>query len=920
MNRNDLPPSDGWWLRLIKRFAWPIIVFSLLTTGLSVYYALTHLKFSTSRSELVASDLRLIRLSDEMEKEFGERDQFVVVVENTNKARSIAFAEALAVELRQYPHRFREIFYRVDPEPFRHWALQYMEMGELDQLRAKLVEHRQVIAAIAVQPTLTRFFQVVNQEITRAMISEVFTAFLEEKEEEPIPDLSLLNATLTQLKLALQGEAPYASPLRSLLPGNLGDLSQEGYFFTENKRYLLFLVTPRQDGFTKHEEDLTLLREAVAAVKAGFPDLVTGVTGPAALSADEMSSAMADINLASWLSLFLQVAIMVLFFRSFKRPLVQGVVLVIGIAWTLGVATLVVGRLNLLSIVFAPLMLGICVDFGIHWYSRLEEELAGRNTCHEEIFNRTMRGATPGNFYAALAAILSILPLAFTGFQGLAELGIIVSLGIVVYLFACFVLLPAMAYVTEHCRRYPQLEEPPPATPEPFLSLQWRRPWLILGAGLIVTVLGGISLFHVPFDLNPLNLQNQKIESVVWELKLLNESRYSSSYGTMMATRLEDLSRKVEELKQKPTVSHVESILSFLPEEPQAKQSLIAEMAPLLTQVRFAPPAVSDQPVNLTELRDILGRIRFKLSQAKESDWKPEAKPAQEQLDEANLLLGQVIPLLSTPHPSQAESRALVFQRQFFEDFRDKWDLLVSNVGAPTPAIADLPPEVRDRFVSPRGNYLIRIFPAIDIWNPEPLGRFVRDLESVDDNVVGDPVLLYVFNFAFRNACLWAAGVALLAISLLLAFLLRSLRMTILALIPLIVGTAITLCLMWLLSIPFNQANVLFLPLILGEGIEYGIIILVRWKLEASARAITLPASTAKGVALASLTTAFGFGSMMISGHRGTFSLGLLSTVGSLSVLVAALSVLPALLRLLESARVPASQACSCRPLAQADD
>jgi predicted RND superfamily exporter protein len=105
---------------------------------------------------------------------------------------------------------------------------------------------------------------------------------------------------------------------------------------------------------------------------------------------------------------------------------------------------------------------------------------------------------------------------------------------------------------------------------------------------------------------------------------------------------------------------------------------------------------------------------------------------------------------------------------------------------------------------------------------------------------------------------------------------------------------------MWLLDLPFNQANVLFLPLILGEAVEFGIIILVRWRMEESARAITLPASTAKGVALAALTTTLGFGSLMISGHRGVFSLGLLATVGSLSVLLASLSVLPAFLRLLE--------------------
>jgi hypothetical protein len=308
-------------------------------------------------------------------------------------------------------------------------------------------------------------------------------------------------------------------------------------------------------------------------------------------------------------------------------------------------------------------------------------------------------------------------------------------------------------------------------------------------------------------------------------------------------------------------------------------------------------------------LAAILGRIRFKLSQARDSDWKPGTKPAQEQLDEAVVLLGQVINRLSPEAaPHQAEVLAS-FERQFFDDLRDKFDLLKTNAAtASIPQIQDLPQDVRDRFISNKGNYLIRVFSSIDIWETKPLGRFVRDLRTVDSNVVGDPILLYHFNTAFKNSILWASGVALVAITLLLFLLLRSLPLTLLSLMPLCVGTALTLILMWLLNIPFNQANVLFLPLILGEGIEYGIVILVRWQLEESARSITLPASTAKGVALAALTTAFGFGSMMISGHRGTFSLGLLSTVGALSVLTAALSVLPALLRLLENRGAAAPQ------------
>ena len=147
----------------------------------------------------------------------------------------------------------------------------------------------------------------------------------------------------------------------------------------------------------------------------------------------------------------------------------------------------------------------------------------------------------------------------------------------------------------------------------------------------------------------------------------------------------------------------------------------------------------------------------------------------------------------------------------------------------------------------PEVTYLLRCFPTADIWNFGPLTNFCQSLWSVDPNTVGDPVLLYNFTLGFRNSILWAAGLALLAITFMLVLLFRSLKMAMLALIPLLVGTGLTINLMWLLNLPFNQANVLFVPLSLREGIEFGIIILARWRQEESARAITLPASTATG-------------------------------------------------------------------------
>jgi len=886
------------WMR---RFAWPIVIFSVLTAAWSVVYTMQNLAMVTSRSELVASDLRLVRLSEELNREFGSRDNFVVVVENHRPQLATGFAEALAQELRKYPQDFPELFYRVAPEPLKHWALLYMEPADMGKLKADLLEHQRELTALAADPSLGRFFQVVNEEFTRALIGEVFTGFLEEKKvEERLPDLGLLNSTLKELHFYLQEDKPYRSPLKSLFPGEIADLRQEGYFYTENNKYLLFLVTTAKDGYSTSTRELELLRDLVNRVKVRFPGLNMGVTGPEALEDDEMDRAMTDINLASWVSLFGQMLIMILFFRSLKRTLVQGLVLIIGLCWTFGVATLVVGHLNLLSIVCGPLMLGIAVDFGIHWYCRLEEEEGPMSRCHPDSFGRTVKGASPGILYAALAAALSVAPLIFTGFKGLAELGLIITLGIILHIFASLVLLPSLALVTEKFRPPPEetAAEGEVCLPEPFFSLQWPRPGILVAVGLGVTALGAVSLMHVPFDLNPLHLQNQSTESVVWELKLIRDSFYSTTYGTMIASRLEDLPAKAESLKKLDTVSHVESILSFLPAHLESNQRTLEELRPLVAGVNFPNQPVQSDP---QELAAVLGRLRFKVTQTLEEEWESDHKATRDQLKEAHVLVSQLIPILDSNPNSQVGLRLAGFERRFFEDLKDKWDLVQENLkhsGSP-PRVEDLPRDVQERFISPKGNYLIRVFPSKNIWDTENLKHFVQDLRKVDPNVVGDPVLLYVFTLAFRNACLWAAGVALLAIVLLLWLLLRSLKLTLLALIPLWMGTALTLGLMWVLGIAFNQANVLFLPLILGEGIEYGIVIVVRWQMEEEARAITLPASTAKGVVVAGLTTAVGFGSLMLSGHRGTFSLGLLSTVGSLSVLLAALSIFPAVLRLL---------------------
>ena len=219
-------------------------------------------------------------------------------------------------------------------------------------------------------------------------------------------------------------------------------------------------------------------------------------------------------------------------------------------------------------------------------------------------------------------------------------------------------------------------------------------------------------------------------------------------------------------------------------------------------------------------------------------------------MEEIHQYIDKIIPLLN-PDNTGAAAHLAAFDRAFGADLKGNWDLLrgytKSALTSPVPTLADLPQAVRDRFISPEGTYLLRVFPSQDIWNFGPLKLFVKGLWSVDPNAVGDPVLLYVFTQGFRNSVLFASAVAVLAIAVMLLLLFRGLKMALLAFIPLVVGTGLTLILMWLLDISFNQANVLFLPLILGEGIEFGIIILTRWRLEESAGPLLCRPAPPKG-------------------------------------------------------------------------
>ncbi len=886
------------WISWVLRWPRLVLAIAIAVAAASVVLAAARLEMLTDQLELISANHPLIALSDKLDPfRTGGDHSFSVVIQAPTPEQAVSFIEKLASRVKEDDTHFRDIVYRVDPESFKSWQLLYLDKQELLNLRNKMDEHYRLLQGLSKDPDVLSFLKLINQEMASRMVGELFTGFLDDSnhpgeaggKKEPF-DLSFLTVTLEGMLDHLRGSPGFKSPWSSFFKDTSWDPNLAGYFWEANKRYLIAFVAPQVSGggFIGTQESLSQLRRLLQETGAVFPGVEAGVTGQEALKNDEVSTVSADMAVATWISLLGVFILMVLFFRSFRRPLLETISLIIGLCWTFGWIALFIGHLNILSVVFAPILCGLGVDYGIHWFARLEEEESYGDRDIRSAIVRVNERSGYGILIAGLSAALSFLPLVLTGFRGLVELGLVTGMGIVCILLATFSVLPAL---TTLMAGKPKTRVLPSVLPSErdLLVLKPKHARMVLAGAAVLSLLSIWGGSQVSFDPNTLRLQSANAESVVWEKALMENAKRSPLFAAAFASSPAETRAKSELLERLPSVAEVETVFSLLPANQEEK-------IPILHSLATRVPAISvnvlqNRPNDVSELIDVLERVRFKMQDDQANRWGAE-KPVVEQMARVRALAQEITESLAAS-PGAAKP-LLEYRQAFAEDLRDKWDLLSRGAHTAMMKIEDLPELVRGWFFQ-SGTYLLRIFPKGSIFAEHTLGRFVRDIQSVEPEVIGNPVSLYVFSDAFKSACVKASIYAIVAIFLLLMHSFRSLKLTLLALVPLSLGSLWTLGIMEWVGIQFNLANSIFMPLVVGAGVEYGVIIIYRWR-EGRMLPGHLPFSTGKGVILAALTTTIGFGALMVSHHWGIFSLGFVAWVGSLCVLLPAIIVIPAIL------------------------
>ena len=886
------PTNASFAVKLLTRLAHAIYYWRLwfiypqiALFGVCIWYTVERLEFDTSRTNLVGAEKRYHQIYLKYKEDFNVRDDTVVVVESENAEKNRQFVERIGAKLEMETNLFAEVFYKGDLKMLGPKALLFLDEQTLEELHETLREYRPFIANFGRATNLTSLFRLVNQQFRAAG-----------RDGNPETD-SLVKAIPALTRVV---ELASDSLNRSGIPPSPGvnalfgasDKAQEQQYITfgEGRLYLVNARTHRQE---EALQGVRRIRELVAQTLTEVPGVNVGITGEAVLELDEMAQSQKDSTIATILALSLCALIFIVSYRETGRPLKATAALIVGIGYTLGFTTLTVGHLNILTIAFLPILIGLAIDFGVHLITRYEEELRKGETQHVSIL-RAMVNTGVGIFTGCLTTAGAFFAMGLTDFKGIQEMGIITGGGMVIVLIPMMTFLPAL--LLRGKQNAMEKDFHPQKTGRARLERLWLdRPVSVVVLVAVITAAAILPARKVRFDYNLLHLQSEGLPAVEYEHKLIESASKSVLYAAVVARSKEEALAMEAKLTNLPSVATVDSMAKFLVGDQTEKIQKVGEIKQEVANIRFA--AVDPDPVNVDDLSRTLWALHGYLGLALDEVSKTDAAELEKNLRSLRDAIEEFRRNMQEGDRRQVAERLGAYQRALFEDLRDTFRAIRTQDDSSPLTEETLPPNLRSRFIGKNGLHLLQVYPKRDVWQRPNQEEFVSEIRTVAPAVTGTPVQLFEYTTLLKNSYIEAAYYSLAAIVVLVLLHFRRISSVFLALLPVGVGTLWTTALMALLDVPFNPANIMMLPLVVGIGVTNGIHILNRFAEEHNPS--ILSRSTGKAVIVSGLTSIAGFGSLIIAKHQGIQSLGIVMSLGVAMCMLVAVTFLPAVLMLM---------------------
>jgi hopanoid biosynthesis associated RND transporter like protein HpnN len=840
--------------------AWTVIVIALFLSVFSGIYAVRNFAINTNVNQLISPELpwrqRELAFVDAFQ---GNHEKILAVVDAATSERATAASMALAEKLAADPALFPSVQELSENPFFARNGLLFLPADQVTDTVGTLAESQPLVQVLVADPSWRGLVQalsfslqgILQQKFTLDDMVRPLTMFAQPIEDE----LSGRPASFSWREL-VNKKPPTANELRRFI--EVSPVLDYGALEPGKKA---------TDAIRKAAADLHFDTQYHARLR---------LTGAIPIQDEEFGTLKDHAAENALGTIIVVLTILWLALKSPKIILAVFISIFMGLAVTAAIGLRMVGALNPISIAFAVLFVGIGVDFGIQFSVRYRAERYEINNLRIALANTAKHLGVPLTLAATATAcgFLSFLP---TDYRGVSELGQIAGVGMLIAYLSTITLLPALLKVLN-----------PPGEKEPlgYASLApvdrfMERNRIAIIVGTAVVVLGGLPLlYNLRFDFNPINLNSPKVESIATYLDLRSDPATGASTIEVLAPSLAVAKQEAERIGKLPEVSHVMTIESFVPGDQPQKLEAIGKAAkalgPTLAQAPRPAPTDAENVTALESGADTLSQV------IGIGDQNGPGAMAAKRLADALTRLAKSDPT------TRAKAQDL-----FVAPLKVALGGLAASLQAEPITDMALPADLTAQWLKPDGRARVEVYPKGDPNDNEVLRQFARGVLAVVPQATGGPISILESGNTVIRAFIQAGGWALVSIAFLLWIVLRRFTDVLLTLIPLLVAGIVTLELCVLIGMPLNFANIIALPLLLGVGVAFKIYYITAWR---AGQTGLLQSSLTRAVIFSAMTTATAFGSLWLSSHPGTSTMGKLLALSLACTLAAAVLFQPVLM------------------------
>ena len=867
----------------------------VLLTALLGFFA-TKVELKTNFKDLLGENRSVMVAYDALQENYPDASAIFAVIEGPSAAEIVRTGNRLASVLEDDAEWVRDVRWREQMDFFRSNSFLLSETNDLVDLLDDLGDHPNLFRDAFAGFSLSNMVMGMN----RSFEEYDDVSSVQEDEDDLIRGMVHTTAWLGAVSRGFAGEVnefEIERALTDLLADPDDDdllrfVDDEGHMISPDGTVGLLQIVGQGDANDAvYGTQLTLhIRELCQAVNEEFPSTKIGLTGFPVILADEAEAVQQGMGLGFVLAIL---GILAVFFLSFRRivlPSLAAIPLLVGIVWSVGWVAVTIGEFSLFSMMAPIILLGLGIDYSIHLIAQFMESRAkglDLEAALHEVFSKIGRGL----FIGAMTTALTFFAIATAGFKGISDFGIVGGLSVLSAFAAMILILPLILVMVDSRRT--RRGKSTVNVPLKRLGLlaeglaRWR--WGVY-VGMFIALIGGaFMLGRLELETDVMEIQPKGLESIRLQDLILEAFEFSIYTTFAMLDNLEGIHRAKAELDDLPTVKRVESLASFLPSEAvqQERRALIRRIEPAL---RAADPD-RDPAIDPDILEREFDDYADQLFQMKTFAYMGGMTRLVGEIEAAEVHLVETREALRSADPSDL----VAVNRIAYDKMQREYESMMRSLDRTTLAWEDVPRTYMDRYIGADGSYLLTIYPTHSPWEAGFGEAHQVEIETVLDAPTGT---VPIWNEVLRRMIpgfLRASVVALGVLALLLLADLRSIRRTVLILIPLLASLFFTFSLIPAMGMKVNIVNLMAFPLILGIGIDDGVHLYHRYLVEQSTRRAF--ASTGKAILTTTLTTVMAMLTLGFSPHRGMVSFGWVASVGIGLCLILNVLILPGLIR-----------------------